>query len=276
MTTLFEMPGVEDRIREAKAIVHAIGTHNELAISVSGGKDSIVLDWLVTQAGFPPDVAERVYCNTGNECPDVIKFVRQEYPYVTMIRPEFSWFYSLVKRGLPTYHRRWCCAVQKEKPLRAYCGDRVTLTGIRHEESFKRSKRRIIEQTRGKCAGQLIVHPIIHLTEADVWHIIEANGLPCPAIYDEPGFSRVGCVVCPMRRMRQHAIWRRRYPRHYEVFEKFAARVFEKWNWDELEFPDVEALLKWWYKGSVGKRDLSTPLFDTPDEALPEKEPDDE
>ena len=49
MTTLFEMDDVEDRIREAKAIVRAVGTHHELVVSFtdSQAKTDMQPLWLV-------------------------------------------------------------------------------------------------------------------------------------------------------------------------------------------------------------------------------------
>ena len=42
--TLFEMPGVDDRIAHAVNLIRAVGKHAPLMVSFSGGKDSIVLD----------------------------------------------------------------------------------------------------------------------------------------------------------------------------------------------------------------------------------------
>ena len=44
-------------------------------ISFSGGKDSTVLLWLARK--IYPDI-KAVFCNTGNEYPDIVKFVRDK------------------------------------------------------------------------------------------------------------------------------------------------------------------------------------------------------
>lgn len=62
-------------------IDHALGTidqfyqrlNGKVYISFSGGKDSTVLYWLARK--FYPDI-KSVFCNTGNEYPDIVKFVR--------------------------------------------------------------------------------------------------------------------------------------------------------------------------------------------------------
>ena len=65
-----------------KKIDHSLGViedfHAQLdgrvAVSFSGGKDSTVLYWLARK--LFPDI-KGVFCNTGNEYPDIVKFVRK-------------------------------------------------------------------------------------------------------------------------------------------------------------------------------------------------------
>ena len=66
-----------------KKIDHSLGVIEDfysqlggaVAVSFSGGKDSTVLLWLVRKVY--PDV-KAVFCNTGNEFPDIVKFVRSK------------------------------------------------------------------------------------------------------------------------------------------------------------------------------------------------------
>ena len=63
-------------------IDHALGViehfynklNGQVYISFSGGKDSTVLYWLARK--IYPDI-KAVFCNTGNEYPDIVKFVRE-------------------------------------------------------------------------------------------------------------------------------------------------------------------------------------------------------
>ena len=64
-----------------KKIDHSLGVIEDfharlggkVAVSFSGGKDSTVLLWLARKV-FPD--MKGVFCNTGNEYPDIVKFVR--------------------------------------------------------------------------------------------------------------------------------------------------------------------------------------------------------
>lgn len=83
---------------------------------------------------------------------DVIRFVKTEYPSVIRHKPEMSIFQKAVERGiLPTMRVRWCCADFKES---AGAG-KVTLIGIRKEESARRAKRHEVEVSSKKFSGGL-------------------------------------------------------------------------------------------------------------------------
>jgi len=252
MKDMFETDGTERRIWEACNLIRAITANQDVTVSFSGGKDSIALKHLVQQAGARGHY-EFVYANTLLEPPDVLKFTREHYPEVTMIRPQRSWFQQIPIRGLPTINRRWCCYTQKERPLHFYASGRWQVTGIRAQESRKRSKRSIIEKGKIWVTDRL-AHPIFRLTEGDVWHIIESNDLPYPDIYEAEGFNRVGCVVCPNRRKGPHHRWRQRYPRHYAAFERFAKQLWDLKGHDSTQFATFEEMLSWWYNGTDWKR----------------------
>ena len=87
---------------------------------------------------------------TSIDPPDVIRFVKRNYPDVELIKPEMSIYdMALKKHILPTMIIRWCCAEFKEMSG----AGKVTLIGIRHEESVKRSKRNEIEISNHKFSG---------------------------------------------------------------------------------------------------------------------------
>lgn len=74
------------------------------------------------------------------------------YPDVELVKPKES-IYSIAirQRILPTMRVRWCCAEFKES---AGAG-KVTLIGIRHEESSRRAKRNEVEISSHKFSGTL-------------------------------------------------------------------------------------------------------------------------
>lgn len=70
-------------------------------VSFSGGKDSTVLYWLARK--IYPDI-KAVFCNTGNEYPDIVKFVNQmkeEGGNIEIIRPKLKPQEVMSKYGFP-------------------------------------------------------------------------------------------------------------------------------------------------------------------------------
>lgn len=89
---------------------------------------------------------------TSIDPPQVIRFVRTQYPDVVTHAPEKSIFALAVDRGiLPSMRIRWCCADLKET---AGAG-KVTLIGIRKQESTRRAKRHEVEVSNRKFSGDL-------------------------------------------------------------------------------------------------------------------------
>ena len=68
-----------------------------------------------------------------------------------------------------------------------------------------------------------VCNPIIDWSDADVWDYIESEKIPVNPLY-ECGFSRVGCVGCPMAgtKGRQKAF--SRYPKYQDAY----IRAFDK------------------------------------------------
>ena len=90
-------------------IDHSLGTidqfyqrlNGQVYISFSGGKDSTVLYWLARN--IYPDI-KAVFCNTGNEYPDIVKFVRgmkEEGMNIEIIRPKMKPKDVIANYGFP-------------------------------------------------------------------------------------------------------------------------------------------------------------------------------
>lgn len=89
---------------------------------------------------------------TSVDPPQVIRFVRTQYPSVVTHAPEKSIYQLAVDYGiLPSMRIRWCCAELKES---AGAG-KVTLIGIRKQESARRAKRHEVEVSSKKFSGNL-------------------------------------------------------------------------------------------------------------------------
>ena len=118
-------------------------------LAFSGGKDSQTLYHMTQLAG----VKFKGHMNlTSVDPPEVIRFVKKNYPEVELIKPGKSIFqHAIEKQILPTMRVRWCCAEYKET---AGAG-KVTLIGIRKAESSRRAKRNEVEINNRKFSGDL-------------------------------------------------------------------------------------------------------------------------
>ena len=118
-------------------------------LAFSGGKDSQALYHIAQLAG----VKFQAHMNlTSIDPPEVIRFVKKNYPEVELIKPGKSIFqHAVEKQILPTMRVRWCCAEYKET---AGAG-KVTLIGIRKAESSRRAKRNEVELNNHKFSGDL-------------------------------------------------------------------------------------------------------------------------
>ena len=72
-------------------------TNGQCYVDFSGGKDSTVLLHLARI--IKPDI-KAVFCNTGNEYPDIVRFVRST-PNVEIIYPKFKPHEVIQQYGFP-------------------------------------------------------------------------------------------------------------------------------------------------------------------------------
>lgn len=136
-------------LRKAERLALAYDDVYGYYLAFSGGKDSQCLYHVVKLAG----VRFKAHMNlTSIDPPEVIRFVKREYPDVELVKPKKSIFQAAVENQiLPTMRVRWCCAEYKET---AGSG-KVTLIGIRKAESARRAKRNEVEINNRKFSGDL-------------------------------------------------------------------------------------------------------------------------
>lgn len=240
---------------------------NGFYLAFSGGKDSQVLYHLAVMGG----VKFKAHMNlTSVDPPEVIRFVKQHYPEVELIKPKMSIYDMAKKKGcLPTRHVRWCCEEFKEK----FGADKVTLIGIRREESSRRAKRSEVEMRSRKFSGsfdqwsehhekmvtcvggkdKILVSPILHWTSRDVWEFLNSNGIPHCSLYDK-GYKRIGCILCPMSGHKQKVREIRDFPYVKTNWIKAIEWLIEnKWTDTSLS-EDSEMAFNWWISGKSFKQ----------------------
>lgn len=187
-------------------------------LAFSGGKDSITLKRLADLAGVKYDAH---YNNPTIDPPELVKFIRSQYPDVVFERPAVPFLKRLETRGFPLRQRRWCCQEYKEHGG----SGRIVLTGIRWAESNRRKKRKLVE-TCFQDTTKRYINPIIDWANDDVWTFIDREHLSYCLLYDE-GWKRIGCLFCPMTYKKQRLAEVTRYPKYAAAFRKSFKRLFQ-------------------------------------------------
>lgn len=138
-----------DLLRKAEKIALIYDKEDGYYLAFSGGKDSQALYHMAELAG----VKFKGHINwTSVDPPQVIRFKRKFYPEVVEHKPRKSIYDLAVEKGiLPSMRIRWCCAELKES---AGAG-KVTLIGIRKQESTRRAKRHEVEVSNKAFSGNL-------------------------------------------------------------------------------------------------------------------------
>lgn len=247
-------------LRKSEKMALKMDPENGFYLAFSGGKDSQALYHIAQMAG----VKFKAHMNlTSVDPPEVIRFVKKNYPDVELIKPKMNIYdMALKKHMLPTRIMRWCCAEFKEMSG----GGKVTLIGIRNQESPRRSKRKEVStQIKGTrteetfdqwsehkekmvaCASgkdKILISPIINWTERDVWEFLNSNNIPHCSMYDE-GYKRIGCILCPMSNRKQKIRDCKRFPhvRHkwIQTIQKLIDEGYINHNFQEAEFG-----FNWW------------------------------
>lgn len=136
-------------IRKAERLAMNYDPDDGYFLAFSGGKDSQALYHVAVLGG----IKFKAHMNlTSVDPPEVIRFVKKQYPDVALTKPKDSIYNIAVKMGiLPTMRTRWCCQEFKEM---AGAG-KVTLIGIRKQESTRRAKRKEVEISNHKFQGTL-------------------------------------------------------------------------------------------------------------------------
>ena len=230
-----------NKVETAIERINAFCSGKKTLVAFSGGKDSQCCYHLAKMAGIEFSAQ---YSITRFEPPELIEFIRKEYPDVAFRRAyKKSLVEEIGENGLPNRFYRWCCEAKHKKTE----GFDIAVIGIRWEESARRKARWSMFGTKKDRSAYIC--PICDWTTADVWEFLNSNRIPHCCLYDE-GMKRIGCVCCPLatRHMRREA---KRWP-------KTAAMLLEghRKNWDKCVRAGGKTKKGGWYKMI---RDFKTP-----------------
>jgi phosphoadenosine phosphosulfate reductase len=245
-----ELPGM-NKLKEITEIaierIRAFEPSEGYYLAFSGGKDSEVVYDLTVKSGVKFDAHFSV---TTVDPPEVLKFIRENYPSVEWHYPEKNMFQLVFEKGLPRRNARFCCEALKEGG-----GDgRFLVTGIRAAESVKRANLSMVELCR-KGLGKKFLHPIIDWSAAEVWLYIRANKMAYCSLYDQ-GFKRLGCVLCPMSSEKQAQSELKRFPKLARAWRIAADKFFTRQTPSTVEhWATSEEMWQWWLSRKGQKKD---------------------
>lgn len=275
-------------LRRSEALALAMNPEEGILVMFSGGKDSQVIYELCKQAGVK---FTAYYIVTGNDAPENVYFIRKYYPDVRFAHPREKYFKLIEKKGLPTLNRRFCCERIKEH----VGAGSLVVTGVRAEESKKRAEysevmvrsRRKEWERRGphadlaemalqehKCIkgkDKVMVYPILHWSENEVWAFIDNNHIPRNPLYQSVG--RVGCMFCPFSSAKQMEWYERQYPLFLCALMHHLQRFWDKT--DDHVFNAPQEYYRWWktkqsvrkYQESLRQQALVFPDMRVPSDA---------
>lgn len=280
-------------LRAVERVVFAYDTakargQESLYVCFSGGKDSEAL-WIVCEYARQKYGVQYTlnYNVTGVDPPELVYFVRREFPDCKRHGYKKSMWRLIVEKGSPpTRIQRFCCAELKERGGEG----QICLTGVRWEESINRRKRRPFEvltnnkATREKflfndndeqrlawetCTmkRKSVCNPIIDFTEDQVWALIKENNLPYCKLYDE-GQRRIGCIGCPMGGAKGMKEDFERYPKfkncYLAAFDRMLKRYAEKGR--ATDWKTADDVYNWWVGDEHIKDDRQISMFDDDEE----------
>lgn len=233
-----------------------------LVVRYSGGKDSDVILQIAKESGVPFRVTHNL---TTADPPDNVYYIRRVFARLReegidcrINTPKRSlWKIMRETLVIPSRITRVCCSELKERkmPDAPYI-----VTGVRWAESPGRraksgiamvhtshpprytggeqvaasagllttddaSSRRLFEQCQMR--GVRVLNPIIDWSDADVWSYLASRGIEGNPLYKE-GWTRIGCVGCPLAGRRARELAFARYPKLYKAWADSIAYVIER------------------------------------------------
>lgn len=231
------------RIDRAIRFVRRVVEDAELpvAVSFSGGKDSLATLLLVLDSGYRPDI---LFVDTGLEFPETLDYVSQtieefDLPLISESAGDSFWK-GLETFGPPGKDFRWCCKTSKLGPAarlisKNYPNGVLSFIGQRRYESIPRSTKGPV-WTNPWVPGQHAASPIQDWTALHVWLYIFSKGVSFNPWYSK-GLSRIGCFLCPASDLAELDIVSEelpQYERWTSYLEDYAKRSKKESDWLNL------------------------------------------
>lgn len=239
------------RTQESVEFIKRVVRESQLpvAVSYSGGKDSLATLLLVLHADIKPKL---IFVDTGLEFDETVKNVEdtaREFSLEVIIERAGDAFWKNVEHfGPPAKDFRWCCKTCKLGPAtrliqKNFPGGVLSFIGQRAYESEQRARKGSVWRNPW-TPNQLAASPIQKWTALHVWLYLFSKGARVNPLY-EKGLERIGCFMCPatdlaeLRRVRamspQYGKWQAiidSYCRDRHLPEEWLE--YDLWRWKRL------------------------------------------
>jgi len=201
-------------------------------VSFSGGKDSMLVSYLVRKALGREEILH-VFGDTTIEYPDTYDYIREfqeQHPGIPLRKAHASHNWEEMCKLLepPSIIMRWCCTVFKASPLGTVIrslnnGNGVlSFEGIRKCESNRRRKAEEVYINK-KIAGQLSIRPILDWRDIHVWLYTLVHNISINLAYKK-GLTRAGCLYCPYSSPFTDFVLSEIYPEQISWWQNFLIR----------------------------------------------------
>ncbi len=194
---------IDKRASEATGFIKKLVEERSLpvAVSYSGGKDSLATLLLVLESGIVPKM---LFVDTGLEFEETKRNVfetARRYSLELVVESAGDAFWRNVSLfGPPAKDFRWCCKTCKLGPAtrliqKNFPGGVLSFIGQRSYESESRARKGRIWKNPW-TPNQLGASPIQKWTALHVWLYLFDRDAHYNPLY-ERGFERIGCFLCP-------------------------------------------------------------------------------
>jgi phosphoadenosine phosphosulfate reductase len=197
-------PKLEKKRKKSIEHIHQTAYRfNELpvAVSVSGGKDSLATLLLVLEADIRPKL---IFTDTGLEFPETLENVRrtaEKYELELLVEDAGRAFWRALEHfGPPAKDFRWCCKTCKLGPMASLIRKHfpkgvLSFIGQRQYESSQRYEKGNVWHNPW-VPGQIGASPIQNWPSLLVWLYLFQQEAEYNPLY-ERGLERIGCWLCP-------------------------------------------------------------------------------
>jgi len=249
---------IDRRVAESTAFIRKVVSQNDLpvAVSYSGGKDSLATLLLVLESGITPKM---IFVDTGLEFEETVRNVHEtaaRHSLELIVESAGDGFWrNLDAFGPPAKDFRWCCKTCKLGPAtrliqKNFPDGVLSFIGQRAYESESRARKGKVWRNPW-TPNQLGASPIQRWTALHVWLFLFDRKEPYNRLY-EGGFERIGCFMCPstdLAELRHTRDLKTEYGRWQRFLDRYSAEnglsgewlAKDLWRWRKIPRSVLEA-----------------------------------